>query len=408
MGEKKRILILTADAGFGHRSAANAIAAAFEEAYAGRCVVQVVNLLDEKGVPPFLRDTQADYDKMVRQMPDFYKLEYQLSDGSAPVAVIERALIVLLIRAIRTLIRDFNPDVILTTYLLYMAPLDAYITLRKLPIPLITVVTDLTNVHRLWFNQGTDLCLVPTEEAYEQALSNGLAPDVLRVTGIPVNPAFARETREKPAIRADLGWAPNIPTALVVGSKRVKHLMNFLNVLNHAGFQLQFVLVAGGDNELFKQFQATEWHSVTQIYNYTDRMSQFMRASDMIIGKAGGLMTTESLACGLPTLFVDVTPGQEEGNATYVISRGAGELARTPIDALEILFHWLYRDHHLLEERARNALALGRPRSAYKVADLAWQAAEIGRSIPTSRMMAWVPKFKELLKTFEINVTEEN
>ena len=227
MGEIKRVLILTADAGFGHRSAANAIAAAFQDAYPGRCVVQIANPLDDKHVPPFLRDTQNDYDKIVRQMPDFWKLNYQISDASVPVAVIERALIVLLIRVIRTLIRDFNPDVIVTTYMLYMAPLDAYITLRKLPIPFITVVTDLTNVHRIWFNQGADLCLLPTEEAYEQALSSGLTPDVARLTGIPVNPAFAHETREKSAIRAELGWAPNITTALVVGSKRVKKLDGF-------------------------------------------------------------------------------------------------------------------------------------------------------------------------------------
>ncbi len=408
MGEMKRVLILTADAGFGHRSAANAVAAAFQDAYAGRCVVHIANPLDDKHLPPFIRDAQNDYDKIVRQMPDFWKLNYQLSDGSVPVAVIERALIVLLIRAIRAAIRDFNPDVIVTTYMLYMAPLDAYITLRKLPIPFITVVTDLTNVHRIWFNQGADLCLLPTEEAYEQALSSGLSPDVARLTGIPVNPAFARERREKLTIRSELGWAPNIPTVLVVGSKRIKHLMSFLNVLNHAGLQLQFVLVAGGDDDLYARFKANEWHSVTQIYNFTDRMPEFMHASDLIIGKAGGLTVTEALACGLPLLFVDVTPGQEEGNAAYAISRGAGELARNPIDALEILFHWFYRDRNLLDERAKIALALGRPRSAYTVADLAWQAAEDGRSVPTSRLMAWVPKFKELLKTFEITVTEEN
>ncbi len=161
MGEMKRVLILTADAGFGHRSAANAVAAAFQDAYAGRCVVQISNPLDDKRLLPVLRDSQADYDRMVRQMPDFYKLNYQLSDGPVPVAVIDRALIVLLIRVIRSLIRDFNPDVIVTTYMLYMAPMNAYLTLRKLPVPFVTVVTDLTNVHRIWFNQGADLCTGP-------------------------------------------------------------------------------------------------------------------------------------------------------------------------------------------------------------------------------------------------------
>jgi ATP-dependent Lon protease len=39
METKKRILILTADAGFGHRSAANAICEALEEKYPERVSV---------------------------------------------------------------------------------------------------------------------------------------------------------------------------------------------------------------------------------------------------------------------------------------------------------------------------------------------------------------------------------
>ncbi len=55
---KKRVLILTADAGFGHRSAANAIQAALEELYGNQVVVNVVNALDEPTSPNFLRDSQ--------------------------------------------------------------------------------------------------------------------------------------------------------------------------------------------------------------------------------------------------------------------------------------------------------------------------------------------------------------
>jgi len=406
--EVKNILVLTADAGFGHRSAANAIAAALTQQYSNRCNVTIYNPLDEKITPAFLRETQTDYDKMVRKMPDFYKLNYQISDSPLPTAALESAFTVLLFSTIRLMFKKFKPDAILTTHPFYMAPLNAYITLRKLPVPFLTVVTDLTSVHRVWFNQGADYCLLPTEEAYHEALENNLTPDMLRVTGIPVNPAFALEKRSKAEIRAELGLAQNVTTVLVAGSARVKNLMSFLHVLNHSGLQLQFVLVAGGDDRLYQEILSTEWHTATHIYNYVDRMPQFMQAADLIIGKAGGLIVTESLACGLPYLMVDVTPGQEIGNAKYLIQHGAGELANKPIDALEILFHWLERDHRLLDERARSAAALGKPHSAARVAELAWQAAETGRSVPSSRLVAWGPRFKELLRTFNITETYEN
>lgn len=408
MAEKKRILILTADAGFGHRSAANAIASALSATYSEKCEVEVINPLEDRRVPSFLRDSQTEYDKFVRNMPELYKLEFQISDSPVPAAVIDSALTVILFPVIHTLIKTYDPQVILTTHPFFMAPLNAYITLHKLSIPFLTVVTDLTDVHRSWFNQGTDYCCVPTEEAVGQALNNSLSPEVVQATGIPINPAFPAETRSKSAIRAEHGWATDVITALVSGSKRVKNLMSFLHVLNHSGFPLQFVLVAGKDDDLFARFQTTDWHAVTHIYHYTDRMAEFMHASDLIIGKAGGLSTTEALACGLPFLIVDVTPGQEEGNASYVTKYGAGEIAKNPLEALEILSHWLFQDHRLLNERSKRSLSLGRPDSAFVVADLAWKAAEKGRAVPSSRLVSWIPRFKELLHSFDISITEEN
>jgi UDP-N-acetylglucosamine:LPS N-acetylglucosamine transferase len=184
--------------------------------------------------------------------------------------------------------------------------------------------------------------------------------------------------------------------------------MNSLHVLNHSGLQIQFVLVAGGDDRLYNEFKTTEWHTATHIHNYVEQIPSFMHASNLVMGKAGGLSVTEALACGLPSLIVDVTPGQEEGNVNYIIKHKAGELSKNAIQTLEILFHWLQRDQQLLTEMAANAAELGKPKSAFSVADLAWEAAEKGRSVPSSRILSWVPKFRELLRTFDISETAEN
>jgi UDP-N-acetylglucosamine:LPS N-acetylglucosamine transferase len=79
------------------------------------------------------------------------------------------------------------------------------------------------------------------------------------------------------------------------------------------------IVVAGGDDDQYMRYQQSEWHVPTRIYNFVDNMPQFMHAADGIICKAGGLIVTESLACGLPLLLVDVLPGQEEGNADLVV-----------------------------------------------------------------------------------------
>ena len=76
---KKRILILTADVGFGQRSAANAVGAAILEHNNESCQVVVVNPLDDRRTPALLRDTQTDYDKLVKKMPESYAADCILS-----------------------------------------------------------------------------------------------------------------------------------------------------------------------------------------------------------------------------------------------------------------------------------------------------------------------------------------
>ena len=399
----KSILILTADVGYGHRSAANAIAAALKETYGERCAVQIENPLDDPRSPSILREVQTDYDRLVRQMPDAYKLSYQVTNEPVPNYVVVRALIVLLYRVLSETLNRIKPDAVVVTNQIYSAPLNAVIAMNRWPLPYLTTDTDLTHVHRQWFYEGIDLLLVPTQEVFHQALESGFTEERVCVTGIPINPHIPMENRSQEAIRAQLGWEIGRTTVLVVGSKRVKNLEGVLQALNHSGLPVQLVLVAGGDDALFEQFENTAWHLPVYRYNYIKEMPAFLHAADCILSKAGGLIVSESLACGLPLLFVDVTPGQEEGNAEYVVRNGAGEMATEPIQALETLFHWLDKDRQLLELHAGNAHALGKPRSAFEAADLAWEMAQHGR-VRSPRMTEQALKvLGEMLRSFGIS-----
>jgi 1,2-diacylglycerol 3-beta-galactosyltransferase len=115
-------------------------------------------------------------------------------------------------------------------------------------------------------------------------------------------------------------------------------------------------------------------------------MPTLMHAADGLICKAGGLVVTEALACGLPMMLVDVLPGQETGNAQYVVDAGAGDLCRTPMAVLETAAHWMAQDEALLKQRAAAARKIGLPRSAYAAAELTWQAATAPRTPSEPRL----------------------
>ncbi len=374
----KHILILTADAGYGHRSAANAIAAALQEQHPAECTVEIVNPLDDKRVPYLLRRSGTEYDRLIRVMPRFYKFNYEVSDSGPTSLMIHDAAAAILFEVIGDLIRRYQPDAIVSPYPLYQGPLAANYALNQRDIPLITVVTDLGPVHRLWFHKAADLCLVSTPEVRDQAIEAGLAPEKVVVTGIPVHPNLANENRKPAVIRTELGWPPNLTTILVVGSKRSRNLTGILRAINHSGLPLQLAIVAGGDDAFYEQLQATDWHVPTHLFNFVENMPTLMHASDCIICKAGGLVVTESLACGLPILLTDYIEGQETSNANYVIGGGAGELVTNPLNGLEILYHWLANSGELLFQRSQKSRQLGRPRAAYDIADLVWEEAMRG------------------------------
>ena len=393
----KRVVILTADAGFGHRSAANAVAAALQETYGDGCAVEIVNPMDDKRVPAFLRHSQSDYDRIVRETPQLYRIGYEATDAVVPSRMIESALTMMLFEVMRDLVREHQPDAIVTTYPLYQAPLQAVYILSRRHIPTLTVVTDLATVHRLWFHPVADLCLVPTEQVRDLAQEHRLSPKRVQITGLPVSPKMAREYGDRDALRAELGWRTDLVTVLVVGSARVSHLGDMLRPLNHSGLPLQLAILTGGDETVYRQLQETEWHAVAHIYGLVSNVPAMMHAADCVMCKAGGLIVTEALACGLPLLLIDALPGQEAGNADYVVQGGAGELALSPVAALEILYHWLEKDGVVLAERAENARRLGRPRAAHEVAAHAWAAAERGPRPVSKRLALARPKLIKLL-----------
>jgi 1,2-diacylglycerol 3-beta-galactosyltransferase len=394
---KIRILVLTANAGFGHRSACKALVAAIEREHGEDCEVVASNPLDSPLTPSWLREIQADYDHIATELPKLYKLGYDLSDTAAVGKFVENALRVLLFRSLRKTIRDARPDVIISTYPLYQAPLGTVFAMEGRAIPLVCVVTDLATIHSIWFSSDADLTIVPTPLVRDLGLAAGLESARLEVIGIPVNPRFSSGTGDKAGLRARLGWEPDRIALLAVGSKRVSGLPECLDVLNHSGLPIQLAVAAGGDDALFARLKAMTWHLPVKLYNFVEELSEMIQASDMIVSKAGGLIVTESLAAGRPILLVAALPGQEAGNADYILRGGAGEMATEPVQCLKTVFHWLADDGRILKERSEAARGLGRPRAASDIVERALALAKAPRGAAPRQLR---DRLVELFKRF--------
>ena len=114
-----------------------------------------------------------------------------------------------------------------------------------------------------------------------------------------------------------------------------------------------------------------DWKIPVVLKSYADNIPTLLRASDLVMSKAGGLIVTESLAAGLPLLLTEVIEGQESGNAEFIISPGAAVLAG-PNGLVRELARWL-------EEGGKGLCARKRRR----------------RSVCPTRLTRWLSCFKK-------------
>jgi 1,2-diacylglycerol 3-beta-galactosyltransferase len=376
---RKRVLILTADAGFGHRSAALAIEAAMQQRYGDQCTITILNPLREAGTPNILQTVaEAGHDRYVQSELGLYNLGYRISDAVATAALIEQIFSALLHDPLKDLLNKHQPDVVVSTYPFYLEPLSFIFDHTEQTLPLVSVITDLVTVHIVWFNPRVDLCLVPTEQARQKALRNDVPSDRIHVTGLPVHPRFGAETRSPAQIRAELGWDLELPTALIVGGTRVSRVHQVARLIDRSGLKIQLAVVAGGDEALYTQLASEKWRGQVHVYGFVRHMPALIHASDLVMAKAGGLIVSEALACGRPLILFSSTAGQETGNVEYVTSTGTGDWSPTPAEALASLVRWLADGGAVLAECTAHARQVGRPQAVYDATDLIWKLAQSG------------------------------
>src|SRR5262249_9464042 len=109
---------------------------------------------------------------------------------------------------------------------------------------------------------------------------------------------------------------------------------------------------------------------------FTQEMDRYMAAADLLVGKAGGLTTSEALARGLPMALIEPIPGQEERNADHLLEAGAAiRCNNLPVAAWKIAR--LLEDPARLDRMRNSARAMGRPDAASSIASDALRLLEI-------------------------------
>ena len=356
------ILVLTAGFGDGHNTAAASTAAALRQLCPDEEIV-VTDLISEVH-PSISAILKSLYQIAITHLPSSWRFVYWLL-GKSELHPTNNALLKPLLLALRKLLETQKPRAVVSTYPLYAGLMDAL--QKQMPVPkLITIITDSTSVHRIWIAQPSDLYCVADMETDAVLQQMGIPADRTRVCGFPVSLQFTEklpELENEPDVQRIL-YLPSTP------SGHVRDTLQALRPLLVAGSRLTIPVGKHASRlfhvlrELTDSLPADSVH----VIGWTSRIPELLRTHDVVICKAGGAILHEVMAAQIPAVIDYVVPGQEEGNADYLISRRCALRSHTGAQTSEVVAMILADNGKLGRQMKTNLLPISLPDAAMRTA----------------------------------------
>ena len=369
----KKVLLLSASAGAGHVRAAEAIEKAFKQLDDGESRevhhFDVLNYTNKV----FRHLYSKAYIDLVNKIPEVPGWFYDKLDKPWKNERRRLALDKLNTRPFVKLLREYQPDLIVCTHFLPAEIVSWLKAKERLASRQVIIVTDF-DVHAMWLVHHYERYFVALDEARAYLEALGIPAPKITVSGIPIDPVFAIE-KDKREMRTKHGLEPDRTTILLsaggFGVGSVDVLVNSVMTLQH---RAQIVAICGRNEELLKRLSKLaartkpDANVILKPFGYTREMDELMTASDLVLGKPGGLTTSEALAKGLVFAIVNPIPGQEERNSDHLLE-GAVAIRCNNLPTLSYKLERLLADPARFKSMQANARRMGRPNAAKEIVE---------------------------------------
>ena len=370
----KKVLIFYAAYGGGHLSAAKSIQKYITENFTDveSEMVDCMKYINK----PLEKVTTGAYREMAKKAPKLWGKVYFDSEKGL-LSEISKDSNKLMAKKLSKLINEINPDLIISTHP-FSSQMASYLKGKgKIDCEIATILTDFA-IHKQWLvgSEYTNNFFVSNDTMKNDMIDLGINENKIHVTGIPMSDRFF-ETFDKEAIYKMFNLNPDKKVILFFGGgefglgkdRTVQVLDSFIKKLT----DFQIVAVAGKNEKMKEAFEELAKNNQAEdrvrVLGFTDKVPELMHISCLVVSKPGGLTTTETLASSLPMIIINPIPGQEEENAEFLESKGAGVWLKStdnPDDIIDLVF----KDENKLEQMKENAIKLAKKNSTKEICDI--------------------------------------
>ncbi len=316
---KKTIMLLSAPIGAGHMQAAKAI----KQEFLKRDDVEIIEADVFDFVPGFFgRMLLSSYLFLLRMIPGGYDFLYKWGDKSNSLLLRHFVNWIFSFAAYK-LIKEKKPDLVIATHVTPAGIISLYKKRYKKSTPLFGIVTDYA-MHKWWIYNEIDAYIVVDKSIFAGYLQDIQPYQQIWDMGIPVQSEFFSNT-DKLILKKQLGLDANSFICLLSGGGEgllpMQKILTKWNDYAKNNPNIKFIAICGKNSVLQNQLLGLKLPYV-DVLGFVDNVYDYMKVSDLMVSKAGGVSVTEAIVCKLPIVIYKPLPGQEVINTSFLEKKG--------------------------------------------------------------------------------------
>lgn len=359
----EKILIFSVSFGHGHNQVSSVLQKELQVRGFNTEVVDTFEVIN----PLFHKVVLESYLYLLRMKPSLWGKIYHYSEEN-PNSIFLRQFNAFLTKRLHQFIELNRASVIITTHPIATTLVANVKRKMMLTSNLFALLTDFA-VHPMSIHNEVDGYFIASDHLnYANTLYN-LDGSLFHPTGIPVNHAKVH-LQPREAIRRELNLNENMKTILIAGGGvGLANYSNILASLESFHENLQIICVTGQNKKALQKLERHNSKHSLHILGFTNRFINYLRASDVILTKAGGVTMAEALICETPALIYQPLPGQEEQNTQFLMNYGFAIKAEFPEEIPVLLEKIIFQKqyHDMMIENARK---LRRPTATQEIASI--------------------------------------
>lgn len=371
----RQLLFLIADTGGGHRAAATAVERQMAETAPGEFEITILDPFNAAR-QRLIAGTADLYGPITRHARWLWGGLYHATNSRPAVSILERTALRSVTTAVTDAIDRLDPACVVSFH-----PLLNHISVRAVRtrprrIPVITVITDLVDIHAAWACPDVDAVVVPSPGGFERCRRAGIPASRCHDFGLAVDRRFTElpgDPASVAALRRRLGLRSDSFVVLVCGGADGSGgIVRNATAIAAAPINLDLVVICGRNERARSALSGlrTGTGREARVLGYVTDMPEWMRASDVVVSKAGPGTIAEALCCGLPLLLVWYLPGQERGNVEWVVDIGAGRFVPHVAQLLDAVAELAEPGSETLASMREAVRAAARPDATRRIAEL--------------------------------------